>query len=65
VGILPRMVVANIVTAKSPLPFYVAIDGADDIQVLATATGRVTDRVRPAGCCSGSPVGSTRRCRRS
>jgi hypothetical protein len=64
-GMPPGMVVADIVTAKSPPPFYVTIDGADNIQVRATATGRVTDRVRPAGCCSGSPVGSTRRCRRS
>ena len=38
---------ANAGSAHAPPPYLVTIDGADDIQVQATATGKVTDRVRP------------------
>ena len=46
-GVLPGLATADSATDALPPPYFVTIDGADDIQVVATATGRVTDRVRP------------------
>ena len=46
-GALPGLAMADSATDASPPPYFVTIDGADDIQVVATATGKVTDRVRP------------------
>jgi len=46
-GVLPGRAIADSGTASSPPPYVVTIDGADDIQVQATATGKVTDRVGP------------------
>lgn len=45
-GILPGLAVADAGTGTSP-PHFVTIDGEDDIQVQATATGKVTYRVAP------------------
>lgn len=46
-GVVPGLAITDSATAASPPPYYVTIDGADDLQVVATAAGKITDRVRP------------------
>jgi len=55
-GVLPGGRAADAATGAGPPPFVVTVDGSDDIQVQATATGRVTDRVPPPPAVEGEEL---------